>query len=114
MMILIPAIIIFFATMIGAVGSLYLKKGAAGVNRNLFQQVKNYKVIFGFFLYFISSVIFIGTLRYGNVSILYPITSVSYIWISLLSIRYLGEVMNKLRWIGIFFIMLGVVLMTVV
>ena len=42
-------------------------------------------------MYFLATLIFISALRKGNLNVLYPITSVSYIWVSLLSIKFLKE-----------------------
>jgi len=51
---------------------------------------------------------FIPALKGGDLSILYPFVSVTYVWVALLSVRFLGEKMNKFKWIGIAMIILGV------
>ena len=102
--------IVFFATMIGAVGSLFLKYGSEHFVLNLKKLFTNYKLIFGLFLYGISSIMFIIALRGGELTVLYPMTSLAYIWISLLSIKFLKENMNKFKWAGILFIVMGVAL----
>ena len=43
------------------------------------------------------------------ISVLYPIIATSYIWVALLSTFFFAEVMNLYKWIGIFFIISGVV-----
>lgn len=103
-------VIIFFATIIGAVGSLFLKYGSEHFVLNLKKLFTNYKVIFGLFLYGIASIMFIIALRGGELTVLYPMTSLSYIWISFLSIKFLKEKMNKFKWLGIFAIIVGVTL----
>jgi len=52
--------------------------------------------------------IFIPALRGGDLSVLYPFVSLSYIWVMLLSIKMLGEKMTKLKWLGILLIISGV------
>ena len=59
-------------------------------------------------LFVIGTMLFIPALRGGDLSILYPFVSLSYIWVALLSVRFLGEKMNKYKWIGIALIILGV------
>jgi uncharacterized membrane protein len=98
-----------FATFIGAFGSLYLKKGSKHVSKDFFKLITNYELLFGIFLFLFSSVFYITALKYGELSLLYPITSVSYIWVSLLSVKFLNENMNKYKWLGITLIVIGVV-----
>ncbi|MFC1690539.1 EamA family transporter [Nanoarchaeota archaeon] len=102
-------LIVFFATILGAFGSLFFKRGAKHVNFNILEQLKNFELIKGFFFYVSSALIFIIALKYGDLSVLYPITSLSYIWVSLISIKYLNEEMNKYKWLGIALIVLGVI-----
>ncbi|MBI2564879.1 hypothetical protein HYV79_02715 [Candidatus Woesearchaeota archaeon] len=93
---------------IGAFGPILLKKGASKLNRNIFKQLKNHKLQFGITLYVTSAAVFIPALRGGELSVLYPLVSLSYVLVSLLSIKFLGEKMSTLKWISILFIMLGV------
>ncbi|NQU98252.1 EamA family transporter [Candidatus Woesearchaeota archaeon] len=109
---LVVILVTIFATVIGAFGSLYLKKGAADIHRNIFKQYKNFKLLFGIFLFLISSVFYVWALRYAELSLVYPITSFSYVWISLLSVKFLNEKMNTYKWLGILLIILGVLLIT--
>lgn len=100
---LLAIIAVFFATILGALGAIYLKKGSKKILK-----LKNIKLYTGIFLYGISAIIFIWALRRGELSILYPITSLSYIWVSIFSIIMLNEKMNKFKWLGILFIVIGV------
>lgn len=102
--------LVFIATVIGSFGSLLLKFGSKDFNLNIFKLLKNYKLILGLFIYVFTSVLFIIALKGGELSVLYPITSLTYVWISLLSIKYLNEKMNKFKWLGILIIMAGVAL----
>ena len=102
--------LVFFATVIGSFGSLFLKFGAEHFTLDLKKLLTNYKVILGLLIYVLSSVLFIAALRGGELSVLYPITSFTYVWISLLSIKFLKEKMNKFKWLGILSIIVGVTL----
>lgn len=97
------------ATIIGAFGAVFLKKGSQDFNLNPIKQLKNTKLLLGIFLYGLSTIIFIPLLRYGDLSILYPAVSTSYVFVSILSVKMLNEKMNKLKWIGIALILLGVI-----
>jgi undecaprenyl phosphate-alpha-L-ara4N flippase subunit ArnE len=105
---LLIIITVIIATAIGALGSLYFKKASDRITRRFFVNFLNSDLMKGVVLYIISSIIFILALQYEKVSILYPITSLSYIWASLLAMKYLGEKPNALRWIGIIIVIIGV------
>ena len=73
-------------------------------------QFLNKNLMIGVGLFCLSSVFYVGAMKYGELSLLYPITSLSYIWISLLSVKFLGERMNRYKWLGILLIIIGVAL----
>ena len=68
----------------------------------------NYHLMLGLFFYGISTIIFIPALKGGHLSLLYPLVSVSYIFVSFLSQWILKEKMNKYKWSGIVLIILGI------
>ena len=93
--------LVFIASIIGSIGALFLKLGAK----------KHYKKLFlGIALYFLATIIYLSALRGGEVSILYPIISFTYIWIALLSMKFLNEKITKNKWIAIGLIIIGVIL----
>lgn len=100
-------ILTIIATLLGALGALFLKLGS-GTAKLDFSLLKNFKLMLGFFFYGISSIFFLIALRQEELSILYPFISLSYVWVSFLSIKYLGEKMNAWKWTGIALIILGV------
>ncbi len=110
MSLLIPVLVIIFATLIGSIGALYLKKSANNFNLTLDGTIKNKNLLIGVLFYGLSSVFFIITLKFGPLSILYPVVATSYIWVALLSAKFLNERINLFKLLGILFIILGVVL----
>ena len=105
----VSVVLVFVATLIGAVGALLFKVASTG-KLNPFAMMKNIPLIIGVVLYGLSSVLFIIALKGASVAIMYPLTSLSYIWIAFLSMKYLGEKMNSHKWMGIFLIIFGVAL----
>lgn len=101
---------VLIASVLGAFGALYLKKGADRLKFNFWKILKNYYLIGGIICYGLSTLIFIPSLKYGELSILYPLVSVGYIWVIILSIIYLKEKMNTYKWLGIMSIIFGVIL----
>lgn len=108
--IIIPMMV--FATILGAFGSLLLKKGAENFELNLSSILGNWKVILGLFLYVLASVIFIWLLKTSRLSFLYPFTALSYVWVSFLSIKFLKERLNLWKCAGIMLIITGIVFIT--
>jgi multidrug transporter EmrE-like cation transporter len=106
-------ILVIVLTVIGSFGSLFLKLGSKTFSFNPVKLLKNYKLIIGFLLYGIAVPLFIIALKGGELSVLYPLVSLSYIWISIISIKFLGEKMNVLKWTGIAMIILGVSLASI-
>ncbi|MFC2163231.1 EamA family transporter [Candidatus Altiarchaeota archaeon] len=102
--------LIFTAMIIGGFGSIYLKKGANKMKLSLEGTIKNKTLATGISLYIISSVFYTISLRGGHLSILYPLVSLSYVFICFLSIKMLAERMNRWKWMGIACILVGVTL----
>jgi uncharacterized membrane protein len=91
----------------GGYGSLFLKKGSVNFTFNIKEWKNNISVIFGMLLYLSSSVFYLSALKYGELSVVYPLTSLGYVYISFLSINYLDEKMNMKKWAGITLIIIG-------
>lgn len=108
-------------TLIGATGSLFLKKGAAkfhlhiraGIIKLIMDTLKNWEIILGVSLYFISSIFFLYLLKTEELSLLYPITALSYVFVTVLSVYVLKEKINKFKLFGIVLIIFGVILVTI-
>ena len=67
-----------------------------------------YALFFGLFLYGIGASLLILALRYGELSVVYPIFATNYIWVTLLSASFFGEQIHIFKIIGIFAIVAGI------
>ncbi len=70
-------------------------------------------LIFGFGLYAVGAVMMVSAYRFGEVSTLQPILSMSYVFSILLGVIFLSEPVNLLKTTGVLIVILGVVLITV-
>ena len=94
---------------VGSFAPILLKLGMNTVHRhNLAQSFFNKYLIAGLFIYALSYIMSIPALKGGDLSILYPLLALSYIWVSIFSIFLLSEKMNRIKWLGIFLIIVGV------
>ncbi|MDQ7823407.1 MAG: EamA family transporter [Candidatus Eremiobacteraeota bacterium] len=100
--------LVIFGTLIGACGALLFKLAAKDFSLNPLKILTNWRLLLGGFLYLLSSVPFLFAIKHAEVSVLYPFVATSYIWVIMLSIAFLKEKMNTWKWMGIFFIILGV------
>ena len=101
-------LLVILATLVGAFGPILLKKASAKKLSQFRALLANYHLFSGVFLYALGTILFILALRGGELSVLYPFISLTYIWVCLLSMKYLGERMNWQKWAGIGLIILGV------
>ena len=100
--------LVMTATLVGAFGPILLKKASAKRLSKLNSLMTNYHLFGGVALYAIGTLLFIPALKGGDLSVLYPFVALAYIWVSLLSVKFLGEKMNKFKWLGIALIITGV------
>ncbi|MBI4738967.1 EamA family transporter [Candidatus Woesearchaeota archaeon] len=100
--------LVVLATFTGAFGALFLKLGSARIHRNPVSFIRNSKILIGVLLYASSTVLFLSALRMTELSVLYPFAALSYAWATFLSVYYLKEKMNVMKWVGIASIMVGV------
>ena len=100
--------LVISGTLLGAFGPILLKKASARRLSKLSSLATNYHLFGGVALYAVGTLLFIPALKGGDLSVLYPFVSLSYIWVSFLSIKFLGEKMNKFKWLGIALIIVGV------
>ncbi len=107
---LIAALVVLFASFIGSFGAILLKKGSESFSISIRGVLGNRSLMAGVLIYGVSSVMFIGALRYGELTVLYPLVATNYVWVSLLSTKFLNEGMNAKKWAGIALILIGVTL----
>lgn len=118
-------LLVFVCTVIGAAAQILLKNGTAQLGAGhitLAEVVRQPGLFFAFCIAIITNVkLFCGYALYGvmtflmalalkgrELSRLFPIIALTYVWVTILSVMLLGEHMNFFRSIGIAFIICGV------
>ena len=94
-------------SLIGAFGSILMKKGAKKFTMDLRKTKDNLTAAAGVSLFGISSLFYILALSYENLSVIYPLSSVTYLVVAFLSTKFLGEKMNAYKWLGVMLIIVG-------
>ena len=104
------ALLVLFTTLLTSSAQILYKLGSATLTFDIISILTNHYLVGGILLYVVGGILIIVAFRGGEVSVLYPIIATSYIWVSLLSVRFLGEIINVFKWLGIMAIILGIVL----
>ncbi|MFX0145874.1 MAG: EamA family transporter [Candidatus Hodarchaeota archaeon] len=70
--------------------------------------ITNLHLMAGYSLYGISTILLVLALRDGELSILYPVISLTYVWVTFLSVMFFKESLNLFKILGVFIIVAGV------
>jgi drug/metabolite transporter (DMT)-like permease len=79
-----------------------------GEHPPLMALITNFQLFAGLAIYGLGSVVMIVALRHGELSVLYPLISLNYVWVAILSVMLFQESVNPLKIAGICVIMTGV------
>jgi len=83
----------------------------SSLGRFLLALLGNYPLILGYALSGGNALLLILALRDGHLSMLYPIISLTFVWVNLLSIYLFGDHMNVWKGVGMLLIITGVAVM---
>jgi len=97
-----------FTTFLSAIAQFLIKKAADSFSADIIASLLSINLIVGFSLTAIAGVLYIIALKNGELSIIYPIISLSFVWVAILSHFYLGELLKIWQYIGIFAIIIGI------
>jgi len=100
--------LVLFASVIGSFGAVFLKKGAAHLNRG-FRYILNWELAFGIALFVGSSIPFLIGLRHGELSVLYPMVSLSYMFALVWSRIFFNEPITKAKLGALAMILAGII-----
>ena len=118
-------LLMFFCTLIGALAQMLMKQGTAQLGAHitlsdlahspsLFVRfclgvITNLKLFLGYVCYGVNTFLIAIALKGRELSRLYPIIALTYVWVAVLSLYFLpGEHMNFFKSIGIVFVVGGV------
>ena len=100
-------LLVFAASVLGSFGAVFLKLGSAKITRSLLSFV-NRGVVLGVALFLFSSVFYALGIKGGQLSVLYPMVSLGYIWTLLWARLFFKEPFTRQKFLGLALILLGV------
>ncbi len=103
-------LLVVFCTFLGSAAQILMKLGAdhAKAHPGLAGIITNPLLIAGYGLYAVVTVLIVVAFKDGELSVLYPILSLSYLWVTALSFLVFGDTVNADKLIGLAVIICGV------
>ncbi|MCC6587278.1 MAG: hypothetical protein IT168_11350 [Bryobacterales bacterium] len=108
--------LVFLCTVLGAAAQILMKSGTQSSGHDsamalLIAIFSNPKLFAGYALYGISTAILVVALKYGELSILYPVIALTYVWVTVLSVFIYNESMNPMKMLGLATVVAGVAML---
>jgi drug/metabolite transporter (DMT)-like permease len=102
-------LLVSMCTILGAAAQVVLKIGANQLSSaNPLYMLLNPWIFVGYALYGLSTGLLILALRKGQLSLLYPVISLTYVWVTILSVLIFREQMNVYKIVGLSVVVAGV------
>ncbi len=105
-------LLVFLAAFVGSFGAVFLKSGAAHLRRSVRSLIANWRLALGIGFYLLSSFFFVLGLRRGELTVLYPMVSLGYVWTLLWSRLFFKESLTRNKFLGIGLVLAGIVLIS--
>ena len=102
-------LLVLFASFVGSFGAVFLKLGAERLKYG-FMHMFNIRLLTGLALFVGSSIPFIMGIRNGELSVLYPMVSLGYVWTLFWSRLFFGEPITKAKLGALGLILCGITL----
>jgi len=100
-------LLVLLGSFIGSIGMVFLKKASKDMHKG-FLEIVNVNSAIGVTLFVISSVVYITALRNGQLSVLYPMVSLSYVWAMVWARIVFHEPLTKQKFVGLGLVLVGV------
>lgn len=101
-------LLVFGASVVGSFGAVFLKMGAVKTTDGGILAFLNAHLAFGVALYLGSSVFYGLGIRHGQLSVLYPMVSLGYVWTLLWARLFFQEQFTRQKLVGLALVLLGV------
>lgn len=104
--------LVFLCTLFGVAAQYFIKtSGMQMASFSVMGLLTNVSLWVGLSLYGVSTGLLILALRDGELSLLYPVISLTYVWVTILSVLVFNEALNVYKVLGIGVICTGVALL---
>ena len=104
-------LLVVLASFVGSFGAVFLKAGAGRLHRDIRTLIFNWRLMTGVAMYLLSFVSYYLGVRDGELSVLYPMVSLGYLWTLLWSKMFFGEPFTRRKLGGLALIIAGIVIL---
>lgn len=104
-------LLVLFASVVGSFGAVFLKLGAVRLTK--VWHLLNWRLLTGVALYLGSSIFYGWGIRKGQISVLFPMVSLGYVWTMIWARLFFEEKLTRQKISGVGMILLGVILVGV-
>ena len=104
-------LLVLSASFVGSIGAVFLKSASKRLNREIQTVYTNWRLAAGIVLYVLSSLFYLKGIKHGELSILYPMVSLGYVWTLFWSRLIFHEPFTRSKFLGLAFIIAGIVLL---
>jgi multidrug transporter EmrE-like cation transporter len=101
-------LLVMLASFVGSFGAVFLKSGATKLKMDWRTLAYNWRLVAGIGAFLISSIFFVMGVRHGELTVLYPINALGYIWTLVWSRIFFGEPFTRNKFVGLTMILFGV------
>ncbi len=106
-------VLILLCTIVGAAAQILMREGAnylpaAGSDGMALSLLTNWPLLAGYACLGLNTGLLVLALRNGQLSVLYPIIALTYVWVAMLSPMFFEDSLNAFKVAGIGFIVGGV------
>ena len=105
--------LVILSTILSSIASVFLKVGTRTLELKISSLLKNYNIGLGILFMIFSLGIYMMALKGGQLSVLYPFASLSYVWVTINSKLFLKEKINSYKLSGIALIIVGITLIAI-
>jgi drug/metabolite transporter (DMT)-like permease len=101
--------LVVLCTIIGAAAQILMRFGAAELHGSTMADLlTNWALMAGYICLAANTALLVLALRHGELSVLYPIIALTYVWVTILSPMFFGDIVNAYKIVGVALIVLGV------
>lgn len=103
--------LVLSASFIGSFGAVFLKSASQRLNREIQTLYTNWRLAVGIVLYVLSSLFYLKGIKHGELTILYPMVSLGYVWTLIWSRLIFREPLTRSKFLGLGLIIAGIILL---
>lgn len=106
-------LLVLIASFIGSFGALFLKLGSKTLTRSLGTLLLNWRLAAGAAMFLLSSLFFIKAVSApgAELSVLYPMVALSYVWAMIWSRLFLAEPFTRPKFVALGLIICGIAIL---